>query len=82
MKKLGGVMLIILGAVLILYGILHITDVLMGFLSTEDSYSMPHIAGRFLITVLVIALGSKAITKGRRLFSITKPDNVTSGDEQ
>ena len=75
MKKFGGVMLIILGVVLILYGILHIADVLMDFLNTGGFDSAPHIAGRFAITVLVFALGGKAITKGRSLFAIIKPDN-------
>ncbi len=81
MKKLGGVTLMTIGAILILFAILRTLNVFMVFLSEEQtSYGVGFITGTVLVVILLIVLGLKVIKKGKSLFIGTSNTETFTGE--
>ena len=73
MKIFGGALLITIGVILILFAALRSLSVLMTFLSGEQTvYEIAFAVGSIIIVILFIALGLKAIKKGRALLSTSE----------
>ena len=70
MKKLGGVLLIIIGVVLILLAVLRIVSVLFVTLESEmTAYSVGTLVGLAVIVILLLVFGLKSIKKGKSMYS-------------
>lgn len=78
MRKIGGVLLVGLGVILILFGIFRILDVLVVFFSAEQStYGAGFVAGTLVAVVLIVAVGREAIKKGRKFFDPSENPEAT-----
>ena len=70
MKKIGGVLLVILGIALILIAILRAVNTVLIFFSAETSaYGIGFLVGTIFVVVLFTLLGIKSFKKGRQLIS-------------
>lgn len=69
MRKVGGVLLIALGVILLVVAALRAISVLLMFFGGESTaYGIGFIAGTAVVVVLFAALGLKAMKKGKSLF--------------
>ncbi len=74
MKKIGGILLLILGCILLILSALHAFNILSSLLSSSvdsSSYSIGHLFGSILGLLLFSILGYKAIIKGKTLAKAT-----------
>ena len=70
MRKIGGVLLIVIGVILILFASLRAVGIFIIFLGGEQTaYGFGFITGTVVFVILFIALGIKTIKKGRTLFA-------------
>ena len=74
MKKVGGILLLILGCLLLILSAFHAFNILSSLLSSgggNSSYAIGHLFGSVLGLLLFIVLGYKAIIKGKALVKAT-----------
>lgn len=70
LKKLGGVLLVIIGVVLILLAVLRIVSVLFVTLESEmTAYSVGTLVGLAVIVILLLVFGLKSIKKGKSMYT-------------
>jgi uncharacterized membrane protein len=69
-RKVTGVLLLIVGALLILWGGFSVVTTLIGLFSVSSSaYSLGYFLGRGLVGAILLLLGWKAFQSGRRRMS-------------
>jgi len=77
MRKLSGIILIIVGVILIALAALRAFSVLTIFLNAEASaYGGGYFAGTVVMLILFSFLGIKAFKKGRGMFKSSKPKEL------